>query len=256
MEWYHYVIAIVGGFLAGVINTFAGNGSAITLTILTEVLGLSPNMANGSNRIGVLAQGTLGTYGFYKNGKLKIAHSKLYIIYTFIGAIIGVLIAIRVSNEQFRDVMSYLMVLMLFVIIVKPKRWLKETDKDFKLHPILSFFLFIGIGIYGGFIQMGMGVFFLIIMVLIAKVNIMESNAVKIFVVSLYTIVVLGIFAYKGLVDWKMGGIVAIGQGIGGYLAAQFGSTYKNANIWAYRLLIVVVIGAIIKLFDLHKLLF
>ena len=50
LEYYHYIIAIVGSALAGAINTLAGNGSAITLTILTELLGLPGNMANGTNK--------------------------------------------------------------------------------------------------------------------------------------------------------------------------------------------------------------
>ena len=31
MEWYYYLIAVLGGALAGILNTLAGNGSAITL---------------------------------------------------------------------------------------------------------------------------------------------------------------------------------------------------------------------------------
>jgi uncharacterized membrane protein YfcA len=52
LHWYHYAIAIIGSAVAGSINTLAGNGSAITLTILTELLGLPGNMANGTNRVG------------------------------------------------------------------------------------------------------------------------------------------------------------------------------------------------------------
>jgi uncharacterized membrane protein YfcA len=61
MEWYIYPIAVLGGFVAGIINTLAGNGSAITLSILTEVIGLPGNLANGTNRVGVLMQGIAGT---------------------------------------------------------------------------------------------------------------------------------------------------------------------------------------------------
>ena len=53
-EWYVYVIAFIGALIAGSVNTLAGNGSAITLSILTELLGLPGNLANGTNRIGVL----------------------------------------------------------------------------------------------------------------------------------------------------------------------------------------------------------
>ncbi len=77
LEWYHYVIAILGSAVAGGINTLAGNGSAITLTILTELIGLPGNVANGTNRVGVWTQSMAGTYVFYKNGKLNIKESRL-----------------------------------------------------------------------------------------------------------------------------------------------------------------------------------
>ena len=242
-------IAIFGGLIAGFINTLAGNGSAITLTILTEILGLPGNMANGSNRVGVLFQSSISTYTFYRNDRLNLSRSSGIIIWTTIGAIVGVIVAINVSNEQFMSVFKYLMILMLVVVLVKPKRWLIETQLDKTLPFYVSAPLFFALGFYGGFIQMGMGVVFLIVMVLIAKYSIIDTNAVKVFVVFLYTIFVIAIFQYKGLIDWKLGGIIAIGQGAGGYLAAKYASTMKNANLWAYRLLILIMVFALLKLF-------
>lgn len=252
MEVYQIVIAVIGGTIAGGINTLAGSGSAITLTILTEVLGLPPNVANGSNRLGVFAGSAASTLGFYQNDKLHPQRSSLYIALTSIGAIAGVVVATMVSNEQFKAVFSYLMIAMLLIILIRPKRWLRETDTTYKPNILITIPLFLSIGFYGGFIQMGMGIIFLAAMVLGARYSIIESNAVKAFVVFLYTIVVIAIFQWKGLIDWKMGGILAIGQIIGSYLTAQFASRYEKANLWAHRVLILMIVIAIIKIFNLH----
>ena len=255
-EIFLYSIAIFGGFLAGIINTLAGNGSAITLSILTELLGLSGNMANGTNRVGIMAQGITSTYAFHNNNKLKIRRSQEIIIITFVGAILGVITAVQVSNEQFKFVFKFLMVIMFFVILIKPSRWFKESDIEYKLPKLLSIPIFLALGFYGGFIQMGMGIFFLAAMVLVARYNIIEANAVKIFIVFLYTIVILAIFQWKGLIDWKYGLIIAIGQMIGGYLSANFASRYHNAQKWAYYLLVTIVIAVILKLFGFFELFF
>jgi len=157
MEPYQYNIAIVGGLAAGVINTLAGNGSAITLTILTEVLGLPPNVANGSNRIGVLFQSWTGSYAFHQGGKLPLKRSLKFIIPSVIGALLGVWVAVTVSNEAFKEVFRYLMILLLFVILIKPKRWLRPTDTEAKHSLIWVIPVYLALGFYGGFIQMGMG---------------------------------------------------------------------------------------------------
>jgi uncharacterized membrane protein YfcA len=249
MEFWQIIIAILGGFIAGIINTLAGNGSAITLTILTEVLGLPGNLANGTNRIGVFAQTSLGAYSFIRNGKLRFSRTRLIIFTTILGAIAGVWVATQVSNEQFRTVFSYLMVVMLFVIIVRPKKWLRETDETRQLPYWISIPLFLAIGFYGGFIQMGMGIFFLAAMVLAAHFNLTESNAVKLLVVGIYTFFVILIFAWNGLIDWKIGAIMAIGQAAGGWFTAEYASRNPHANVWAHRLLVVMVTAAVVKLF-------
>lgn len=249
LELYHYIIAIVGAALAGCVNTLAGNGSAITLSILTEVLGLPPNMANGTNRVGIMAQTTFGTYEFHKGGKLHLRRNLRYIIPIVIGGIAGAIVASKVSNEQFRAVFRFLMVVMLFVILFKPKRWFRETDMESLLPLWATVLIFLGIGFYAGFIQMGMGVIFLAVMVLLAKVNITESNAVKTFVTGALTIFALLIFHANGMVDWRIGGIMAIGQAIGGWSTARYASRFKQAEKVAYWLLVIIVIGAVISLF-------
>lgn len=251
LELYQYVIAILGGFLAGAINTMAGNGSAITLSILTEVMGLPGNMANGTNRVGIAFQGGAASYSFFKNGKIPFKRSRLLMAMTIVGAMGGVYVATRVTNEQFLSVFKYLMILMLIIILVKPSRWLHETDLTVNLSPFLTVPLFLCLGFYGGFIQMGMGIFFMAVMVLIAKYNLVEANGVKNLVVGIYTFIVLMIFHMKGLVNWQIGGIIAIGQTTGGYMAAQFLSKYKGAEVWAYRLLVLVVILATLSLFNI-----
>ena len=110
------IIVLIGGFLAGIINTLAGNGSAITLSILTEVLGLPGNLANGTNRVGILFQSMVGIAKFKQKGMLHLEKSKWIILTILLGAAIGGIVAINVSNEQFKFVFKLLMLLMLVVV--------------------------------------------------------------------------------------------------------------------------------------------
>jgi len=252
MDTLSYIIAIAGGFLAGIVNTLAGNGSAITLSIFTELFGLPGNIANGTNRVGILFQSTTSSYGFIKNGRVSnIPYTWLFILVATIGAIVGVFLALSVTNEQFMMVFRYLLLITLLVVLVNPKRWLIKTDIDKIPNLWIAIPCFLGLGFYGGFIQMGMGVFFLVVTVLIMKINIIDANALKTFIVALYTIIVVYIFHRNGLINWKLGLTVAIGQSIGGYLTADISSRYPDADRWAYRLLIVVIIVAIVSAFDL-----
>jgi uncharacterized membrane protein YfcA len=244
-----YLIAFIGSTLAGVINTLAGNGSAITLTILTEVLGLPGNVANGTNRLGIASQSIAASWAFHKNGLIDWRRNALLLTLTTIGAMAGVWVAVKVSNEQFKTVFSYLMVFMLIVLLVKPERWLRKSDLDYRPSLWITVPAFLALGFYGGFIQMGMGIFFLAVMVLGSRYSLLDANVVKSLMVAIYTVLVILVFQGKGLIDWKIGGLMAIGQTIGGWSTAHFAANSPKASLWAHRLLVAIVIVAVIKLF-------
>jgi len=104
------ILAILAGLAAGIINTFAGNGSAISLGVLTEFFGLPVNVANGTNRVGIMMQGATSTFSFVKNDKLDISASKWPIAAAFIGAICGVLLVLQLDNDFFYKIYRYLLV--------------------------------------------------------------------------------------------------------------------------------------------------
>lgn len=242
-----WMIILAGGFIAGAMNTLAGYGSIITLSILMELMGLPGNIANGTNRINVFTNTIGGVLGFARSGNVNLKRGKSIIILTSIGALVGIYIATQVSNEQFKSVFKYLVIVLFFLILVNPKRWLRELSEDHDQPLWKLALIFMPVGLYGGFIQMGMGFFFLAGSVLIAKYNLIHSNAMKLFTVMLYTLMSIAIFQYHGMIDWKAGLTLGISTFLGGYTTAHFAARSEKANLWAYRLLIVIVVLVVIK---------
>jgi hypothetical protein len=232
-------------------NALAGFGSAVTLGIMIEFIGLPANVANGTNRINMLSQTSLSTLAYYNKGKLNIKRCWPIIIATFIGALVGVYLAVIISNEAFKEFYRYLLLVMFLIILVNPKRWIRETDTDFRISLWVSIPLFLLLGVLGGFIQMGFGLFALFILVLLSRYNVIEANAIKVAIIAIYTLVILLIFHFQGLVNWRIGLLFAIGQGSGGYLAAHIASVYKKADIWVYRLLVVIVFIILLRSFNI-----
>ena len=60
-----YPVLFVAGILVAVINSVSGGGSALSLPLLI-LLGLPSAVANGTNRIGILA-GSLGSLAAFRN---------------------------------------------------------------------------------------------------------------------------------------------------------------------------------------------
>ncbi len=248
------LILVLAGMVAGIINTLAGNGSAVTLTVLVS-MGLPANVANGTNRIGVLSQSFTGWYTFYKNGLWDAKAAKWIIPVTIVGALTGTLLAVEISEAWLHPILGTLMVLLLIQTLLNPKQWLQGQQDKINQGPTwLKLIMFFCVGFYGGFIQAGVGVLLLSALVMGIGYDLKMANGLKIGIVALYTIPVLALFVYHGQVNWLLGILLAIGQSIGAWIAARFALKQKNAVIWIRRLLIAVLIFGIVKFFHLSTL--
>jgi len=215
------IVVLASGLAAGFINTMAGGGSFLTLVAL-DFAGLPATMANGTNRVAVEVGAILSVLGFRSKGASNFRKGLHFAVPAFFGSIAGALIASRMPDDLFKKVVAVAMLLMLFNLLFDSKRWLK--NRTITLTPIrraavyLVFFL---IGIYGGAIQAGVGFIFIAVLVLLAGQDLVSTSFYKVFCVSIYTLVALLIFALNGQVNWVLGGILAIGNGTGGWLASR-----------------------------------
>lgn len=245
-----WILGFVGSFLAGIINTFAGNGSSITLYLLMDVFGLPPNAANATNRLGIFAQGAASVPQLLRKGYPNWQRSGWIIGAVGLGALGGLITALFIDDAAFRQVFKFLILFTLLVVLVKPERWLKpQAATGTSLPWYLTLPIFLVLGFYGGFIQLGMGLFFLMLTVLGLKFDLVEANASKIIATTLYTALAIILFWHRGWVDWQLGLIFALGQALGGFLAVRYLTASPKASLWAYRILVGVVLFAVVRLF-------
>lgn len=243
-----YGLAVTAGILAGFINTLAGSGSLVTLPMMM-FMGLPASVANGTNRLGVMFQCATGILKFRESGHLVLADSRFLLIPTVLGSCAGAFIAIDLDEKMMRAAIAVVMILMLVVILLKPNQWLRQvSDQSVRIKSPANFLLFFAIGAYGGFIQAGVGLFLLAGLVMRCGFSMLQASVIKLCLVLTFTIPALIIFFQNGLVDLKIGLILAFGQSIGAWLAARFAVENKNATFWMRRLLIAIILFSIVKL--------
>lgn len=247
------IISLIGGFCAGILNALAGFGSIITLAIYMDVLGIPGHLANATNRVNVLASSSVSAVTFYKNGKLDLANGKWIILAVFLGAMVGVFMATQIDADGFKQAFKYLLLPIFFVLLMNPKRFI-SPDPDKEVTSVwITMPLYFIIGIYAGFIQAGFGVVFLMIAVMLSRYDLIYGNGLKIGIVAIYSAMIVVIFHINGMVMWKAGLALAIGQAMGGYVASQNMTKMEGANKYAYWVLIIIVCAVIIKNFEIWK---
>ncbi len=243
MEWYIYILVVAVGFFAGFINTLAGSGSLLSLPLLM-FLGLPANTANGTNRIAILLQNIVGVASF-KNQKLYSFKQDLWLsVPAIIGSIPGAFMAVDMNESVMKTTIGILLLTMFLIILFKPDSWLKGNVETQKRPTILNIIIFFFIGLYGGFIQAGVGFFLLAGLVMGAGMNLVRANAIKILIVLAYTPIALSVFIYFHQVNYLWGFILAVGNMTGAYIATKV-AVNKGSRFIRYILLITLFIASI-----------
>lgn len=246
--------ALIGsGLLVGFINTLAGSGTVISISLLM-FLGLPPSIANGTNRVAVFFQTIVAVKGFAKEKVLDWKKGLLFGIPTVVGSIVGAIIAVKIDEQVMEKIIGVTMLLLLATLFYKPEAWTKgNKEKTERKITILQVLLYFAIGVYGGFIHLGVGIFILAITVLNAGYDLVKANALKNLLVLLYTPFALVIYIWNGMVYFKYGLIHSIGNMIGAYLATKYALNWGTK--FTRWVLIIVIIAASFKFLGAYELL-
>jgi len=237
-------LLFVAGLFSGFINTLAGGGSALVMPLLIFA-GLESPVANATNRIALLFQNISGVYSFNKHEKYKLRPLGHVLIATIIGGIAGSLLAVKINSEFFDKVIA---VSLAFVVVMMLKPQKKSLYESNKLPAWIEFIIFLLIGFYGGFIQIGVGFILLASLNLLERMELIKANAVKVLIVLAYTIFSVAIFAISGMIVWKYALILSAGNMIGSYIGVRTAVSKGEKFIK-----IVIVIALIISVIKLLK---
>ncbi len=237
--WELCVLVLVGG-AAGFVNTVAGAGSLLSLRALM-LMGLPAPIANGTNRIPILAQSLVASFAFRKAGKLPRAAIVAASVPACFGAAAGSVAASYVPDRPMR----YVLIVVLFFVGVLGLRKSKRAASNEALseEAVVALckarktagWLFFA-GAYGGFLQAGVGLVILYALASVGGLDLVRSNALKVVVVAIFSIVACGVFVARGQVVWTAAAAMACGSVVGARLAVAY------ALAWAERLKVFVVV--------------
>lgn len=241
MEILFYLILVVAGFVAGIINTIAGGGSFLTLPALM-LFGLDPKIANGTNRVAILFSSGSAVATFHKHGHLDRQLANRLTIPTLLGVPVGALLAVYLPDDAFKPVFGVIFLVMAGLLIKNPKRITAahiagESSRRW-IGPV-----FFGIGIYVGFIQAGMGILILLAMGLLNTGDLVASNAVKNWIGFLVTLAAIAVFAAYGLIQWIPGLVMASGNVLGGVVGAKLAIKKGNRMIFGFLVVVMIATG-------------
>lgn len=244
---FNLLLLVFAGFFAGIINTIAGGGSLLTLPLLI-FMGLPEAIANGTNRIAIFFQTASSVAGFKSKGVTTFPFSIYIGISAAIGSFIGARYAVDIDGRSFKRILSVVMIVVVLLIVFKKKGTSLQNiaERTTGKHLYTSIIAFFFVGLYGGFLNAGIGFIMLLLLPTINKFSLVKSNATKVTVAFIYTGVALGVFILNNKVDWKLGLTLALGNSLGAWFASRY--SVKKGDGFIRMALLVIVSGMAIKL--------
>ncbi len=240
MEWHAFPLLFAAGCVAGAVNVLAGGGSFLTLPVLI-FLGLPPGVANGTNRVAIVLQNVAAVWGFRRHRiDEPQAWGRAALPATF-GAVAGAWLALRTGDEVFQRLLALFMVAMSLASVWTPRP--RRTGGSLAgFWPAAGF---VAAGVYGGFVQAGVGFLFLAVTSR-AGLDLVRGNAVKVISVLALTLLSLVVFAASGRVAWVPGLALAAGTVAGGLAGVRL--TVLKGHRWVRRVVTASALLLAVKL--------
>ena len=243
---------LIAGIGLGILNTVSSSGSAVSLPLLLA-LGYPASIANATNRVPVLAGFAMALWRFQRAGAIPWRLSLQLLPAMLLGTLIGTGLSLVASMMQLLWAIQFALVAVLVLLLINPQRWLNRAAIDLKTVKVDRSLqlLFVGIGIWAGFIVLDTSTYLLLSLVLLAGVSLVQANGVKIVLMGAASLLSVIFFVADGDVNWMVALPLSIGSVAGSVLGSRV-ALGPRAQQWIFRLLVVTISAELVAMAFRH----
>ena len=245
LEPWHYAMLALAGAASGWVNVIAGGGSLLTVPIMI-FLGLPGPVANGTNRIAIIAQNIAAVGSFFREGFSDFRLSASLAAAAGGGAYFGAKVGVTLEGVWFNRALALIMIGVMVIMATGADK-IEAGEGDGRPRNVaLGHALMVGAGFWGGFIQVAVGFLLMPILYRVMGLDLVRVNMHKVFIALMFSCVALFVFASSVGVMWRAGLALALGNAIGGFFGAR--ATIVKGAPFIKRVLFLVIGAMAVKL--------
>ena len=238
------ILLIILFFITSAIGVVTGSNSLITVPVMFQ-FGIDPKVAVATNMFGLTFMNIGATIPFLRRGAIDKRKVSPLIMITLIASAIGASLVLLITPQNIKLLVSLAMIVVTIFTLVKRDAGITAIAEISTRARILTFILTFLLGIYGGLYSGGYTTLLTAVYVAFFGMTFSESVAstklINVFSSAIATV----IFMWQGLIDYKLGLILAITMFIGAYIGANV--VTKLSDIWLKRIFIIVVLILAVK---------
>jgi uncharacterized membrane protein YfcA len=238
------ILLIILFFVTSAIGVVTGSNSLVTVPVMFQ-FGIDPKIAVATNMFGLTFMNIGATIPFLRRGAIDTKKISPLVSITLVASAIGASLVIFITPQNIKLLVSIAMIAVTLFTVFKRDAGIAAIAEISSRARILTYLLTFALGIYGGLYSGGYTTMLTAVYVAFFGMTFSESVAstklINVFSSSIATL----IFMWQGLIDYKLGAILAVTMFIGAYIGAY--TVTKLNDVWLKRIFLAVVLILAIK---------
>ena len=231
------------------VGVVTGSNSLITVPVMFQ-FGIDSRVAVATNMFGLLFMSIGGTIPFIRQGIYDRERLPNLVILTLIGSALGALLVGFISSKTMPIIVSVSMIAVTVFTLVKPSAGVQKQTVISPAAIVATYILTFLLGIYGGLYSGGYVTMLTAAYVALFGMTFTEAVANTKIINVFSSLVATIIFAWQGLIDYRLGIILAVVMFVGAYIGAY--TVTKLNDLWLKRIFLATVLILAVKIiFDL-----
>lgn len=231
-------------FVTTVIGVVTGSNSLITVPAMFQ-FGIDEKVAVATNMFGLTFMAVGASIPFVRQGAVDFKQIRPLIILTIVSSAIGAALVGLITNESIKLIVSIAMIAVAVFIFIKPQSGVKPGGAGSRRAALITFVLTFLLGVYGGLYSGGYVTILTTVLVAFFGMTFTQSIAATKVINVFSSLVATIVFMWQGLVDYKLGAILAVTMFAGAYVGAHY--VTKMNDVWLKRIFLATVFILAIK---------
>ncbi|MBK9163065.1 MAG: sulfite exporter TauE/SafE family protein [Acidobacteria bacterium] len=232
-------------FVTSAVGVVTGSNSLITVPVMFQ-FGIDEKVAVATNMFGLTFMAVGATIPFLRTGTLEVKRLSPLIAVTLVGSALGAALVGMMTGIGLKLVVSVAMIaIVLFTLLGPRTNGAKKANSEWSLTAfglVATFLLAIYGGLYSGGYVTVLTAAFVAFFGMTYGGAIAATKLVNVFSSGIATLV----FMWQGLVDYRLGAVLAVTMFAGAYAGAYFVTKMNEA--WLRGIFIATVLLLAVKL--------
>jgi hypothetical protein len=242
------ILLIILFFIMSAVGVVTGSNSLVTVPVMFQ-FGIDPKVAVATNMFGLTFMNIGATLPFVRQGLIDYRKTSPLVILTIISSALGAVLVGLITSQGIKLIVTIAMIAVVIFTFLRRDAGIEKKANISQRATVIVYILTFLLGIYGGLYSGGYVTVLTAVYVAFFGMTFTEAVASTKYINVFSSLIASVIFMRQGLVDYKLGLILAVTMFIAAFIGAK--TVTKLNDVWLKRIfLFTVLLLAIKTIFD------